>query len=514
MSGKIEYRLEPELPKLGWIAKVDPLNTVTVWHGQKVECHKQWMVEGVWDGDFPSGNFHDSSVFFGSGIRIKDDKIYVCSSITNQIRIIYCTMGTEILVSNSLILMLAFTGAKIDEKHDYESECTSVLKGTKSYDRRFRVKHRTIDCFFQVFYENVILSHGNISFEPRIKYSSITSYEDYISKLGIILNNLGENYRSQARRYPVFPFIMLSSGYDSTAVACLTKEIGVEDCYTSRRSNSKLPWFMDRANDDGTPAAGNLGLKVHYLDQNRKHVEEEDELYFLARGARAGIGNLINELVMHSMTKYIEHQREVGVVFRGDHGDVLWDANPRQKELVDDIVRLDESGTSLIEMRLKSGIIPVPVPFILAANIKQMHRISNSENMNPWRTNDPYDRPIARRIIESSGVPRGTFAKRKKAVVTLYRFPENPGLRKKFRSYLKRKYNIGGAFVMIYLTANSIASNIKHIIKYVLKHDFVNYGKVHFFKKFDMAFLLWVFAVEELTRKYEKVFQDVKRYNN
>src|SRR4030043_2333042 len=201
VSGRIEYRIESDIPKLGWIAKIDQMNKVTVWHGPKVECHERWMVEGVWDGDFPSGNFHDSTVFFGSGIRVKDDKIYVCSSVTNQIRIIYCIMDVQILVSNSLILMLAFTGAKIDEKHDYERECTSVLKGTKSYDRRFRVKHSTIDYFFQVFYENVILSNGNISFETRIKYFSITSYEDYISRLGIILNNLNDNYRSQARRY-------------------------------------------------------------------------------------------------------------------------------------------------------------------------------------------------------------------------------------------------------------------------------------------------------------------------
>jgi len=514
VSGDIEYRLEPDLPKLGWIAKVDPSNKVTVWHGPKVECHEEWMVEGVWDGDFRSGNFHDSTVFFGTGIRIKEDKIYVCSSITNQIRIIYCIMDTEILVSNSLILMLAFTGAEIDEKHDYESECTSVLRGTKSYDRRFRVKHRAIDCFYQVFYENVILSHGNISFETRIKYSDITSYEDYISRVGIILKNVSDNYRSQARRCRVFPFVMLSSGYDSTAVACLTKNIGVEDCYTCRLSNSKLPRFMERANDDGTPAALHLGMQVHYLDPNRKHVEEEDELYFLARGARAGMGNLINELIMHSMTKEMEHQREVGVVFRGDHGDVIWDVNPRQRELVDDIVRMDESGTSLIEMRLKSGIIPVPAPFILAANILKVHPISQSEDMKPWRTHDTYDRPIARRIIESSGIRRGTFAKRKKAVLKLYRFPENPGLQKKFRSYLKRKYNIGGAFVTLYLTSNSIASNVKHIISYIFRYGFVNYGKAHFFKRFDMSFILWVWAVEELTMKYRKVFQGVHQDNN
>jgi len=514
MSSHIEYTLVPDLPKLGWLAKIDHSNKVFVYHGPKIECHPEWMVEGVWNGEFESGNFHDSIVFYGSGVRISNGKIYLSTSITNQTRLIYCKIKNEILVSNSLILMLAFTNAEIDEKHDYERECTSVLRGTKSYDRRFRVKHSSIDWFYQVFYENMVVSDGNISFESRFHFYNVTTYKDYIDKLENVLNGLKSNYQSPMRQYSVVPFTMLSSGYDSTAVTCLVKNIGVKNCYTSRQSNSILPGFMEQAKDDGTHVAIKLGMTVSYLDPVAKHIEEEDELFFLARGARAGIGTVLNESIMYPMTKHIESQCEVGVVFRGDHGDTIWETDVPDKCLVDDIIRSDECGTALFELRLKSGVIPIAVPYIFAENIKKIHSIILSDSMKPWRTFNSYDRPIARRIIESSGIERGMFAKRKKAMVSSYRYPDNRHLRKEFRTFLKRKYGVGRIFIFLYLTSNAIVSYLKHILSFTLGIHFYNARAVHFFKKFDMAFIMWNWAIEVLATKYRKVFQDATPRNN
>jgi hypothetical protein len=254
-------------------------------------------------------------------------------------------------------------------------------------------------------------------------------------------------------------------------------------------------------------------MRVSYLDPVTKHIEEEDELFFLASGARSGIGWVLNELTMHTLTKYIESQCEVGIVFRGEHGDMIWEADVPKQRLVDDIVRDTENGTSLIELRLKSGIIPIAVPYIFAENIKQIYAITLSDKMKLWRTFNYYDRPIARRIIESSGIERGMFARRKRAMISVYRYPDNRHLRKKFRSFLKRKYGVGRIFIFLYLTSNSIASYLKHILTVVLKTHFHNIGEVHFFKKFDMAFIMWQWAVEVLAKKYRTVFQEVITHN-
>jgi hypothetical protein len=44
--------------------------------------------------------------------------------------------------------------------------------------------------------------------------------------------------------------------------------------------------------------------------------------------------------------------------------------------------------------------------------------------MQPWSVGGKYDRPIARRILETAGVQRGTFARRKRAIAIV---PEKEG---------------------------------------------------------------------------------------
>jgi hypothetical protein len=45
--------------------------------------------------------------------------------------------------------------------------------------------------------------------------------------------------------------------------------------------------------------------------------------------------------------------------------------------------------------------------------------ICNSKEMEPWSVGGTYDRPIARRIIEGAGIPRGTFANYKIGMATV-----------------------------------------------------------------------------------------------
>ena len=82
MGLSINYYPVPDLPKLAWLACLDQKTFVelSVFHGSSVECSENWMVEGVWDGDFSSGNFHKAENFFGSGIRVEGESIYFVPS--------------------------------------------------------------------------------------------------------------------------------------------------------------------------------------------------------------------------------------------------------------------------------------------------------------------------------------------------------------------------------------------------------------------------------------------------
>jgi len=95
------------------------------------------MVEGVWNGDFPSGNFHKAETFFGSGIRVECERIYFVSSATKNDHLFFCFDHERLLVSNSLVVLLGFTGATLDDTHDYYNESMSVMKGIREYKKEF-----------------------------------------------------------------------------------------------------------------------------------------------------------------------------------------------------------------------------------------------------------------------------------------------------------------------------------------------------------------------------------------
>jgi len=91
------------------------------------------------------------------------------------------------------------------------------------------------------------------------------------------------------------------------------------------------------------------------------------------------------------------------------------------------------------EFRLSAGMLQCPVPFWGMRHAKEIVNITFSDEMAPWTMHNNYDRPIARRIVEEGGVPRGTFAVRKKDTSheAAFRWPYSPQSQARFRQYLK-----------------------------------------------------------------------------
>ena len=480
---------------------------IKVFHGSSVECTDQWMVEGVWDGEFELGRFHRSECFFGSGIRIENGNVYFVASSAMTDRLFLVEHSGVITVSNSLIIMLAYTGAALDPNHDYRNETMSILSGVSNYTRKFKVSHPEISEFQQVFYENIVISDGPIRFETRTKRIKIDSFEEYHGLLRECLFRIGENYADSARKVPLKAFSTISRGYDSTAVTSMVKDIGVTTCFSSRKADSWIPtWFGSRSSDDGTIAANVLGLDIEYLDLVPSRVTE-DEVYFLATNIAKFWEASISELIFHSMARYIEENCKAAVVFTAYHGDKIWDVNTPEKYLKDEIIRTSTDGLNLSEIRLKSGFINVVVPFILAPNIKDVYVVSRSEEMHPWRLFNSYDRPIARRIAETAGIPRGAFGLRKKQVASYYRYPRNPVLRKQFFDFLKKEYSLSARFVYFHNALNQMAMFFKKILSHL---GLVAQGdrKTTFWRSIDMRFLMWVWATRALSERMSDVLKN------
>ncbi len=427
----------PDLPKLAWAASLD-LGQRTVWvlHGSAVECTEKWLIEGTWDGPFQQAAFHRSANFFGSGIRIDGDLIHFVPSSALVDRLLYCVWAGRLYVSNSLILLLAITGARLDPAHNYQEEGHAVSKGFRTYDPTFRVLHPRIPAFFQLFHHNIVVSTGgNISIQPKPTPAyHLESFGDYVAQMHRILQSVRANYTDPARSVTLDSFSTMSSGYDSTAASVLANAVGVTKCFNSRRSNSALPpWlFGDRTLDDGTPIARALNMQILYGDP-RASISTEDELYFYAAcsGRREPAYGLLAE--------HVSRHCQAAVVFTGYHGDIVWGASLLPRDADGDVSRRSVAGLSISEVRLRSGIINAPVPAILATETTAIDRISGSREMEPWVLGTTYDRPIPRRIVEQAGVDREAFGQYKKNVVTSPVRPTNPALRKQFLRFLGSK---------------------------------------------------------------------------
>ena len=111
------------------------------------------------------------------------------------------------------------------------------------------------------------------------------------------------------------------------------------------------------------------------------------------------------------------------VLVTGDVGAALYRYGRPKRS---DLWRLDLSGSSMTEYRLRADFIFVPLPVFGMTEIPSLQEITLSDAMKPWSIGTYYDRPIARRIGEQTGgLPRGSFATVKHAATALIH--QDPG---------------------------------------------------------------------------------------
>jgi hypothetical protein len=493
----LHAELLPALPKLAWVATIDGRREAAhVLHGSAVETGRDFLVEGVWDGPFGNRDFHRAEHFYGSGIRIEGSEIWLVPSRTTVDRIVYCRQGDDVMASNSLALLLGFTGARLDPHHNYRREGRAILGGVKSYDPRFVVAHPTIDGFMQVYYEPIVVSTAGIERRAVEPPRRLTSFEEYRALLDEGLRRIQTNARDSTRRRPMSLFSTISSGYDSAAVTTLVHQLGLQAAFTSRRSNGALVRLRPSARDDGARVARHLGVPLRYLDPDPRGVSRE-ELYFLA----ASTGE--PELAFHPMTRWIEEHSTPAVVFTGHPGGSVWDVNIDAGRLTGELKRKDTSGLGLSEIRLKAGFVNAAVPHMFGRSNADLVAIGRSPDMAPWRLGDDYDRPVPRRIIESAGVPRGAFANRKRAVVRHYCYPVSRELRPAFMAHLRGRYGLRPARVYLHAGVSRIsylAQRVFDRICHPLGKRKARSPRALVKRHVDLFYELHVWALEELAR--------------
>ena len=435
---RLVFRLVESMPKLAWLAEIDAVNgIVSVSHGRTVELREDWCAEGVWEGPFELGNFHRVENFFGSGIRLDGEDVVFCSSVAVIDRLFHVTWRDRLLVSNSLVQLLAKSGARLDPSHNYMQETFASRHGIHRYPSAVRVLHADFRAIHQEFHCNLVFRRGTLAREVRSKPRRFQSFEGYAEALKGALRRLSENYLSPTRRNPVRAFSTLSTGYDSTAVSALVKELGVTECFTTSSEHAR----DSRQRESGLALAQALGLKPQILRNSAGFTALER--YFLA-GCTDG-----SEAFYHDLATHVTRHCEVAVLFTGYYGDVVWNRGAATVPFDDDMRRKDVSGLNISEARLQIGFINMPIPQLYARNLKDIVAISRSEEMRPWSLDNDYDRPIPRRIAETAGAPRNLFGIEKRAQLVYYNEPRNDDLRRQFRIYLRNEFGINAFDLLI-----------------------------------------------------------------
>jgi hypothetical protein len=229
-----------------------------------------------------------------------------------------------------------------------------------------------------------------------------------------------DNATHPSRQHPLRTLTTLSNGYDSTACAVLGAEAGIRDALTLVPASSDA--------DSGAAVGAHLGLRVVVRAAEAwKQQPGEAEIEFAA--ASSGPPKLPLATLEDGWCE--------SLVLVGSLGDELW--APGVNDFTDHSSQAGAvvfSPESLHDFGLRTGVVFAHVPTIGSQHFRELRRMSDTEEMAPWSIAVNYNRPIARRIIEDAGIPRGSFAVRKHATaVTPPRDLLRPAARADFKKF-------------------------------------------------------------------------------
>lgn len=416
------------LPRLSWAAQLKKnVETIDVYCGPWIETDGHCFVDGAWNSSFEDKDFEEATVFMGSGGKALSLKA-VFSAATHVLeRLFAVCQHDSICISNSLSFALSLSKSELNPGYiayqaDYDSITLGLSKGVKSFPLKGGRKI-TAYCHCNIEVDNEL----NIIIIPKQPVRDFLDFTDYTTFLCSTLREIAKNSLSQHRSRQYSLLATASSGYDSSCVAAIAREIGCSDVLTFRDARGpKVQYFgkycYDRhyRGDSGEAIASMLGYENIFVRDSQDYLEEKTAILKAESCASGNLG--------YDPTVVFENDIRQRVVLTGHHGDILWSLD--KGKVSSDLKWGGHSGASLYESRLRIGFIHAPVPYIGACSMHTINKISCSEEMRPWVLNSGYDRPIPRRVLEESGVPRDAFGQKKNAIQVMLMGSKNNTLSK------------------------------------------------------------------------------------
>jgi len=421
---RFEYILVSAWPPLAWLGRCRPgSDVVEVFHGSWVETTDDWFCEAAWAGDFEQGDFDKTAIIAGSGGRAREGQVVFVSSGSTVDRLQSLSTSEEVLVSNSICCLLAWTHGTLDPSYPhYHRDFSSINQGLSCYQRFLDSSAGQIEL---TYFDNLVWNGLKLRRDPKMEtapaFTSFAVYRNYlVSTMQEFLGNLSAPARQQGFR----PLTLMSKGYDSPTVAAVTRMAGA--------CPEALTFDLDRngLDDSGATIAKHLDMTCTVMQRDAWRTLHWPEIPFMA-GTPSGSDVLL---------KAFESKLSGTVLFTGYAGSLVWEKETQLSAV--NLARNDGSGRSLTEYRLWANFIHCPVPYWGARRGKEIVGISQSREMEFWDIPGNYSRPICRRIVEEAGVPREAFGSYKCGISEqLYR-PETflmPATLQDYHEWLKKE---------------------------------------------------------------------------
>jgi len=392
------------LPRLAWAARIvrgDPV--VRVWHGSWVEIRTDAFVEGAWDAPFDAGAFDSSAVLAGSGGRLTRDGVLFASPANMYERLHTVRVDGTLVVSNSLAFALALSGSRLDPAyHRYYLDLLDHYR----IGIRVKAKHLRLAGGRRVELHDCC----NLLVTPELEIHRIekawgpapANYADYAQQLAGTLERVIANAAAPERRWRYRPLVMLSQGYDTTAVAALASRLGCREAVTFLKSDG-LGGYGD---DSGAAIGQCLGYDVTAYERSdyaRMPGYRPEEFYLEPWGV---------DCTMVAM----ESQLPGTLLLSGRSAETVWSREGSGRWGLPDLQHAIDvtAGCALVELRLRLGFLHFAPATVAAIHAPVIHPWNATQELQPWSIGGSYDKPIARRIAEEAGVPRQLFGQHKR----------------------------------------------------------------------------------------------------
>jgi hypothetical protein len=408
-------------PKLAWVAQfTSGAERIDVYHGPMVEVAVDWCVEAVWAGRFEEGDFDTSDLIFGTGIRRRDGEIVFVNSGATTDRLWHCEREGVYYVSNSLPALMAAADVFLLDNHNYWMDIKTICKGLEHYSRSIPTASGEIGV---LYFHNLSYDGAGLRVVDKPDTAPwFSCYEEYHGFLCRTAEKLAENAVASARRHGIQLLGNVSSGYDACASAVIARHAGCREVVTMRQSSSF--W---RGSDSGEEVARHLGLHCKAYNSKARYYPNEAAIW-----SASGRAFLVN-------WAQFEYPEPLCLYFTGCRGDMVWDYGTENIPNPFTVPSVGDLG--IAEFRLIRGVFHCPVPFWGIRHVAELRGISVSDEMRKWSVGGHYNRPIARRIVEDAGVPRGAFAIRKKntAMASYFLWPYSTDAVSSFRRYIRQR---------------------------------------------------------------------------